>query len=545
MLSVLTDFGFIQDQLSLLHLVGGGVVLLVIWRLWRFTVRPLLSPDSPREVPYLIPSHAVSMLRSPHALLSSAIKDCKGSGEPIAINVFGQKIYFILSEQDATAVLREPSQLTHTEHLKNLLMGLGCSQSGISEMDHDSEPKAPPLVLVAEELMRKQLLEKSLSPEILARSLEVLESHMRWDRLEAPTLLHASEDGRERTVSLYQWAQTAIIHAVTTAYFGNAIWELSPHIVEDLVCLESDLWILLFKLPRPCGKEVRVARARVLRCLVDYMRLPPSSQQDQSWAVRNSITEMRRRGLSEDDMASYLLMVLWGYVSLNHSTFRHPLPLDDPSLTLPSANANVFKLPFWLLAHICTDQTLLQSVTTEVTALVTQSTAANEPLPTLAQRLEQNPLLSALYNETQRLTMNSSSARSVAQPLTIRGRTFQAGAHLLVPYRQLAMSHPLLGRDWDRFRPERFLDHPGLAQSKSFLPFGAGKHKCVGRSLSKRLSLTFVALVVHRFHVRALDGVPAVGFTPVSSGPGGPVQGGDVRVVLLSKEGGGVSQEEE
>lgn len=56
MLSVLTDFGFIQDQLSLSHLVGGGVVLLVIWRLWRFTIRPLLNPDSPREVPYLIPS---------------------------------------------------------------------------------------------------------------------------------------------------------------------------------------------------------------------------------------------------------------------------------------------------------------------------------------------------------------------------------------------------------------------------------------------------------------------------------------------------------
>ncbi|RAH44659.1 cytochrome P450 [Aspergillus brunneoviolaceus CBS 621.78] len=518
MLSVLTDFGFIQDQLGLSHLVGGGVVLLVIWRLWRFTVRPLLNPDSPREVPYLIPSHAVPMLRSPHALLSSAIKDCKGSGEPIAINVFGQKIYFVLSEQDATAVLREPPQLTHTEHLKNLLMGLGCSESGISEMDHDSEPKAPPLVLVAEELMRKQLLEKSLSPEILARSLEVLESHMRWDRLEAPTLLHSSEDGRERTVSLYRWAQTAIIHAVTTAYFGNAIWELSPYIVEDLVCLESDLWILLFKLPRPCGKEVRVARARVLRCLVDYMRLPPSSQQEQSWAVRNSIMEMRRRGLSEDDMASYLLMVL--------------------------SNANVFKLPFWLLAHICTNQTRLQRVTTEVATLFAQSTAANEPLAALALRLEQNPLLSALYNETQRLTMNSSSARSVEKPLTVNGRTFQAGAHLLVPYRQLAMSHPVLGRDWDRFLPERFLDHPGLAQSKSFLPFGAGKHKCVGRYLSKRLSLTFVALVVHRFHVvRALDGVPAVGFTPVSSGPGGPVKGGDVRVVIAPKEDGLLHEE--
>ncbi|PYH41075.1 cytochrome P450 [Aspergillus saccharolyticus JOP 1030-1] len=512
-----TDFGFIQDRLSLLDTILYGVVALGFWRLWRFTVRPLLSPNSPREIPYWFPfvGHAIPMLRNPHALLSSAVTYCQGSGEPVAINVFGQKIYYILSEQDATAVLREPPQLTHVEHLKNLLRGLGCSERGISEMDHESEAKAqaPPLVLVAEELMRKQLLEKSLSPAILSRSLEVLESHIRWEALEAPTLLHPAEDGQRRTVSLYKWAQTAIIHAVTTAYFGAAIWDLSPSLVEDLVCLENELWKLLFNLPRPCGRAVRLARTRVLRCLVDYMRLPAASQEDQSWAVRQSLTEMRRRGLSEADMAAYLLMVLWG------------------------ANANVFKLPFWILAHISTHPPTLHAVTAAVDTLISQSTAAGEPLSALAVRLEQNPLLSALYNEAQRLTMNSSSARSVAQAVTINDRVYAAGAHLLVPYRQLAMGHPILGREWDRFDPDRFLAHPALAQSKSFIPFGAGKHKCVGRYLSKRLSLTFAALVVRRFRVEAvLDGVPQVGFTPVSSGPGGPVRGGDVRLVVGKRD---------
>lgn len=179
-------------------------------------------------------------------------------------------------------------------------------------MDHDSQPKAPALVLVAEEFMRKQLLEKSLSTELLARSLEVLESHVRWDAINAPALLRTSADEHERTVSLWKWAQTAIIGAVTTAWFGDSIWTLSPCIVEDLVCLEMDLWKLLFKLPRPCGEKVRAARARMQRCLVEYMRLPPSSQGDQCWAVRSAVPEMRRRRLSEEDMASYLLMVLWG-----------------------------------------------------------------------------------------------------------------------------------------------------------------------------------------------------------------------------------------
>lgn len=191
-------------------------------------------------------------------------------------------------------------------------MGLGCSKPGISEMDHGFEEKAPALVLVAEELMRKQLLEKYLSTELLADTLKTLEFQVRWNHIDAPVILQTSREGQKRTVSLWKWAQTAIIRAVTTSWFGNAIWDLSPLIVEDLVCLEDELWKILFKLPRPCGKDVRAARARMLRCLVEYMHLPLSRLGGQSWAVKTSLVEMRRRRLSDDDMASYLLMMLWG-----------------------------------------------------------------------------------------------------------------------------------------------------------------------------------------------------------------------------------------
>ncbi|KAJ5633331.1 cytochrome P450 [Penicillium lividum] len=490
MISVISEFRLSQGESSLLNLAGYGLIAFVLWRLWRFTISPFFKPPSPKEIPYLIPS-------SPNCAKNS--KYCNGSGEPVAINVFGQKIYFILSEQDAAAVLREPSQLNHAEHLKNLLMGLGCSNIGISEMDQDSKPKALPLVLVAEDLMRRQLLEKDLSTELLARTLEVLESNVSWNGIDASALLRTSEHREEQTVSLWNLAQIAIMRAVTTSWFGNSIWNLSPCIVEDLVCLEKDLWKLLFKLPQPCGKEVRAARTRMKRCLVEYMRLPPASQQDQCWAVKSSIEEMKRRGLSEDDMASYLLMMLWG------------------------SNANIFKLCFWLPAQICSDQDTLTAVMAEVDAIISESDHASESLSALSLRLEKNAYLDALYNETQRLAMNSSSARTVEQDITINGRVFKAGAHILIPYRQLAMSHPLLGQDWDTFLPDRFLSNPNLANSKSFLPFGAGKHKCVGRLLSKRLALTFTALMMHRFEVRPLSAAPAIQFTPVSSGPGGPI----------------------
>lgn len=173
---------------------------------------------------------------------------------------------------------------------------------------------------------------------------------------------------------------------------------------------------------------------------------------------------------------------------------------------------------------------------TEVDTIIANSNEASESLSALSLRLEKSAFLNALYHETQRLIMNSGSARSIKKDLVINGRKFQAGAQLIVPYRQLAMSHPILAKDWDRFDPERFLLNPTLAHSKSYIPFGMGKHKCVGRFLTQRLALAFTALVVHRFQVKPLSEAPAITFTPVPSGPGDPEKGKDMQLTILPRD---------
>ncbi|KAL4923645.1 cytochrome P450 [Aspergillus undulatus] len=504
-----------------------GLVGYVLWRLWRFTIRPFVTPNSPRELSYTIPfiGHAISMLRDPHALLSSTIKYCNSSWEPVALTIFGHTVIFVFSEQDATEVLRERPDIIHTEHIKDLLHGLGCSGPGISEIDNDHQStisvsggkvivtNRPSLYKVAEELMKKQLLDRNLGNELLARTLKVLETQARWGGIGTPTLLDASEDGQNLTVSLWKWAQVASIRAITTAWFGNAIWELSPSIIDDHIQVDHGLWQLLFRIPKPFAREVYAARARVQHCLVEFLRLPESKKGDQSWAIKAAVAEMRIRGMSEEDMASYLLMVFW------------------------ATNANTFKIVFWLIAHIASNPATLEAVTTEVASIL--SADAPEPeslsLSSLSIGLERNPLLEALYNEVHRIALSTSSARTMRQDVTINGRIFKAGTHTVVPYRQLAMSHPLLSQDWDLFRPERFLSNPELGQSKSFLPFGGGKHKCVGRFLSRRLVLTFTALLVHRFTIRPLDQLPEMGFRPVSSGPGSPIS--DMRLVISRRQG--------
>ena len=42
-------------ELLLLGLVAFSGVCLLLWRLWAFTIVPLLRPDEPRDLPYWIP----------------------------------------------------------------------------------------------------------------------------------------------------------------------------------------------------------------------------------------------------------------------------------------------------------------------------------------------------------------------------------------------------------------------------------------------------------------------------------------------------------
>lgn len=44
-----------QEHFVLLHMLMALTVVWAVWRCWRFTVYPMLHPDEPKELPYLIP----------------------------------------------------------------------------------------------------------------------------------------------------------------------------------------------------------------------------------------------------------------------------------------------------------------------------------------------------------------------------------------------------------------------------------------------------------------------------------------------------------
>lgn len=103
------------------------------------------------------------------------------------------------------------------------------------------------------------------------------------------------------------------------------------------------------------------------------------------------------------------------------------------------------------MAYLVNDAELLRAVRAEVDPAISQG------LLGLEGRLEECPRLVAVYHEVLRCHTASASVRSVAAPTDLGDVTLDAGAKVLLPYRQLHFDASVFGPHVEEFRADRFL----------------------------------------------------------------------------------------
>ncbi|KAJ3064491.1 hypothetical protein HDU98_012100 [Podochytrium sp. JEL0797] len=101
------------------------------------------------------------------------------------------------------------------------------------------------------------------------------------------------------------------------------------------------------------------------------------------------------------------------------------------------------------------------------------------------KQISEMPYLENVLREAQRLypAVSATSPRTNLETVQLMGYTFQAGT-LFLPSMKGAMLHPdTYGPNPTSFFPERFDALPDM-DSSTFMPFGAGIHKCPGSKLA-------------------------------------------------------------
>ena len=123
------------------------------------------------------------------------------------------------------------------------------------------------------------------------------------------------------------------------------------------------------------------------------------------------------------------------------------------------------------------------------------------------ERGEGEPLLKATIQELMRVrpVIPNAEPRVVHQPARIGSRTYPVGVTLF-PSAYLLHHDPAIYPDPYSFRPERFLESP--PGTYTWLPFGAGRRRCIGASFAMLEMQAVLREALTRFSLAAVGDSP-------------------------------------
>jgi cytochrome P450 len=135
--------------------------------------------------------------------------------------------------------------------------------------------------------------------------------------------------------------------------------------------------------------------------------------------------------------------------------------------------------------------------------------------------LERLPLTAQIVHETMRLYPSVyNMSRQCVRDDELNGCEISKGTIVLISISGIHRA-PAWGEDADSFRPQRFAS--GAWPKRAFLPFGAGKHLCIGNSLAILEMMLALASIGQRFRLHADDSAPVEPRAQITLVPSRPI----------------------
>ncbi|KAL6233351.1 hypothetical protein BDW75DRAFT_215334 [Aspergillus navahoensis] len=476
------------------------VSLLLLWRLWRFTLSPRYYPDDPKELPYWIPilGHGIAFFNNSNSLLSRAKKHFNNTQDPYALTIANSLTYVITKPQDVAEAYRNTRTLSFNEFVQAIMRGCGTSEFCVQAMykplpkekDGFPNPHGKPLGTLARQMHINQLYPGNNLDFLERQFLEYVEPRLTAQGLRERPYATVPPDSQGGIVlPLMEWSSDFFARAGQRAYFGPQLEELDPGLPQTFIHFDELSWQILYQYPNFLAGEMKSSRDKIQHELKRYFQIPPEKRHGDAWFTKAMENEMRALGIGEDDVATMMVTIYWGI------------------------NTNTRKAAFWLLTYILNYGPHYINIIRDETAAA--FTANSNSSINLTHLHEKCPTLDAMWNETIRLAAYSASVRFLVADTQIGSKILRKGNRLMIPYRQLHFDESIFGTEYPvtEFRPERFMTKTGrcLTRSDNWRPFGGGSTMCPGRHVAKRFVMLFVALLVRRFDVELLDtarGVP-------------------------------------
>ncbi|ORY10363.1 cytochrome P450 [Clohesyomyces aquaticus] len=497
---------------------------LLLWRIWRFTVLPIVRPNEPRELPYWTPCtcHTIAFFGNSDKLLERGLNYIGRTHEVYAIQVFRKKLYIITSPQDVAIAFRDNDALHFDGHLNELLCNWGFEGEALRLSWHIPQPgdrcyipgntlnpRHLSLNRFTEEVYREQLLPGPKMDVMYKVFADALFTTLQWSALDFCTV---GFQGKSKLLSLRSLCRHTMVDATTRSMFGSHLHQINPNVVGNMMNFNDHAWMVFFMYPDVFGSPVTEPRKQLMDTLKTFISMPEHMRSEQSWSIETILQWQEIVGIDLHSRASIILMIFW------------------------AANSNEYNISFWVMAHLLHKPELFKLVYDETEAAWHDEELDIKSLCTNAHNLN------AIFAEALRLNGGAMVSRVVRKPITLGRKTLQPGHSALIPARQLHMNEKVWGDDVAEFDPMRFQNKKNLLRHSSYRPFGGGCTYCPGRVLAKEEVFSFIAILFHRYDIKLADvggkqefpklddSTPALGIT-------GPVSTMDVIVEATLKNG--------
>jgi hypothetical protein len=180
-------------------------------------------------------------------------------------------------------------------------------------------PHGKPLATLARQMHIHQLYPGDNLDFLEKQFLDWVEPRLTMDALkrECPYAVQSDLPAAKKddgiVLPLMQWCSDYFTRAGQRAYFGPALDGIDPKLPQTFITFDELSWQVLYQYPDFLAGEMKSARNAIQRALKKYIQLPQETRQGDAWFTKAMENEMRALGISEDDIATMLVTIYWGY----------------------------------------------------------------------------------------------------------------------------------------------------------------------------------------------------------------------------------------
>lgn len=222
----------------------------------------------------------------------------------------GQRIYIITNPDDLPTLYRSTSTLTFDGFIKDFFKKEGVTPEAVNIMFTKQAKRQKKVLAHAGEDFFRQQLQPGGHLQPLFNSIQAkISDYIGWDNISPKTVISTS--GSTKTVSLLGFCHEVLVKPVSTAVFGNVLYEVEPGLSDIFRKFDDNSWKMNYELPRLVAPDVYNAKDEIRSAMLKYIKLPVDSRRDAAWIIHALEDELRGGGISEEDIASFFFGPFW------------------------------------------------------------------------------------------------------------------------------------------------------------------------------------------------------------------------------------------